>query len=89
MTKQKSTSPNIFSIPVPTELESYAASAITRLGYIFPATYFSLNQATIDVETSDDPILIRRDVLHAIYRERIRSETEDIRSSLIRALVSK
>ena len=68
----------------------YVSSAITRLGYVYPAYRFSAETGGISVSGAlpDDPSDLRRDVLHMLYRERIFKETLPLRRRLLEALNS-
>lgn len=77
------------TIPVSEVLRPYAELAVARLGYLYPKMIFSYRELSVVVssEAAIDEIKIRRDVLYALYREKIYAETLSMRQSLI-ALVS-
>lgn len=77
------------TIPVSEVLRPYAELAVTRLGYLYPKMIFSYRELNVVVSSDADidETKIRRDVLYALYREKIYSETLSMRQSLI-AMVS-
>jgi hypothetical protein len=72
-------------IPVSEVLQQHAEHAVVRLGYLYPKISFSCQVHTILVssETEIDEIKIRRDVLYALYREKIYAETLSMRQALV------
>ena len=70
-------------------LRPHAELATARLGYLYPKMTFSHKAGTIVVsnDTEIHEIKIRRDVLYALYREKIYAETLSMRQSLV-AMVS-
>jgi hypothetical protein len=72
-------------IPVSEVLRPYADLATVRLGYLYPKISFSCQVETILVssKTEIDEIKIRRDVLYALYREKIYAETLSMRQALV------
>lgn len=74
-----------FVIPISEVLHPYGELAVIRLGYRFPKITFSYQAHTVLVssETEIDQEKIRRDVLYAVYREKIYAETLAMRQSLV------
>jgi hypothetical protein len=63
----------------------FAGAAITRLGYLYPRIVFGYAGNAISAvgEADVGEQKIRKDVLYAVYREKIYAETLDMRRSLI------
>ncbi|TFF19862.1 hypothetical protein E3C22_19550 [Jiella endophytica] len=71
-------------------LSDFAGAAVTRLGYLHPRATFNVRDHVIVVEGAiGDAPTMRRDVLHALYRERISDRGEDLRTRLIEGLLSR
>jgi hypothetical protein len=66
-------------------LRPYAELATVRLGYLYPKMSFSCQVHTILIssETEIDEITTRRDILYALYREKIYAETLSMRQALV------
>jgi hypothetical protein len=77
------------SIPVSEVLRPFAELVVARLGYLYPKMIFSYQAPAILVSSDSeiDELKIRRDVLYALYREKIYAETLSMRQSLV-AMVS-
>jgi hypothetical protein len=77
------------TIPVSDVLLPYTELTTVRLGYLYPKVTFTRQAQTIiaSSDTEIDEIKIRRDVLYALYREKIYAETLSMRQSLV-AMVS-
>lgn len=72
-------------IQVPQPLRRHAEMAIVRLGYLYPRHEFSVEDGVLHVRGHGDadPATIRREVLHAVYREKIYDETLPLRQTLL------
>lgn len=78
------------AISVEPEMFPYLAAAATRVGYLRP---------DLDIRISEQGFLVRsgrgvfeevkRELLHAVYREKIRSESAELRSQLLGHLLSR
>ena len=77
-------------ITVSEVLRPFAQLAVTRLGYLYPKMIFSNQEHTIlvsgDIEI--EIIQIRRDVLYALYREKIYAESLSMRIALLNVVSS-
>ena len=64
-------------------------SAATRLGYLYPKLCFEVTAAGMEVSGEFDESILRREILHAVYRERIFAETLPLRRTLIDGLLAR
>jgi len=73
------------AIPVIEVLRPVAELALVRLGYLNPKLTFKYLEHSIVVSSLDvmDEAQIRRDVLYALYREKIYAETLPMRKALV------
>lgn len=77
-------------INTPDELSDYVAEAVVRLGYLFPDLIFKSCDSGIQVEGAvSDETKLRRDVLYAVYRQKIFITTLPLRTSLVRLLAGR
>jgi len=71
-------------------LMGYASAALVRLGYLYPDAVFQAGEAAVIVTGCiTDISVMRREVLHATYRERIYAETLPLRRSLLDGLLAR
>jgi hypothetical protein len=71
------------SFPIEEPMAEFAAIAITRLSYLFPAIRFSKSDSAIVAESDDKlPATIGQEIAYALYREKIYCNTLEIRRSL-------
>lgn len=80
------------TLHVPTDpgFQAVLGAAVVRLGYLYPGvTFVTEGEATIsatwDPPDAFEPEVLRRDILHAVYRERIYRETLPVREALYRS----
>lgn len=65
----------------------YVRAALMRLGYLHPEWSIEFSPAQIEVAgATESAEQVRREVHYAIYREKILSETMDMRRSLLEAV---
>lgn len=78
-------------IEIPPELIKPAEAAIVRLGYLYPSLNFQLADEGIRVAGAlpADISTLRKDALHAVYREKIYAETLAMRTAFISAMTRK
>jgi hypothetical protein len=69
---------------------SLASTVLVRLCYLYPHLKFSyqLNAIRVEGVQPSDEIQVKRDISHALYREKIYEETLPLRTALIQ-MVSK
>lgn len=78
------------AIKVPNEFQPYAEAASMRMRYVFPNWEVVVESSTIrlgNVEP-DTEADARREVVFALYRERIRSEGAPLRELLLRSVMA-
>ena len=75
-----------FTIDLSPEVSPYAASAIARLRYLRPGWTFVERDGAIEVEADASSQDVGREVFHAIYREKIYTETLPLRRDLFAML---
>jgi hypothetical protein len=64
------------------------SAAATRLGYAHPSLRFVADADVIAVTgLIEDEIVLRREVLHAVYREHVLHQTLPLRRSLLDGLL--
>lgn len=75
---------------VPDIFSKYIDAAVVRVGYLHPDVEFSREGNSIRVasSTGNEVDSIRRDVLYAVYREKIFADTLSMRTALL-GMVSK
>lgn len=79
------------AIDIPEAMRGYIDAAITRVGYVQVRWVISrvenriVVRSTADASESD----IRREVLYAVYREKILSETMDMRRALLETVTRR
>ncbi len=78
-------------IGIPGELRSAVELAVVRLGYLYPALTFHVENEGIQVEGTlpDDASILRRDALYAVYREKIYADTLEMRSTFLSAVTRR
>jgi hypothetical protein len=67
----------------------HLASATTRLGYLYPDLVFTVIDEGVAVTGEGEESILRREVLHAVYREKIFAETLPLRRTLIDGLLAR
>jgi hypothetical protein len=67
----------------------HLASATTRLGYLYPDLVFTIIDEGVAVTGDGEESVLRREVLHAVYREKIFAETLPLRRTLIDGLLAR
>ncbi|MBS1164334.1 MAG: hypothetical protein H6R00_359 [Proteobacteria bacterium] len=73
-------------VEVAEDLRPFAATALSRLGYLHPNWRLRIEASTIiaDVADAESVETIVREIRYALYREKILTETMDMRRSLLR-----
>lgn len=79
-------SPSTHQLEVAESLWPFVATAINRLGYLHPNWSLQLEASAIIVEALGDESgeLVAREIRYALYREKILTETMDMRRDLLR-----
>lgn len=77
-----------FVIPLTKAMVPHAETAITRLGYLYPTLQFAIANDGIEIAgNSEQPTdHLRREVMYAVYREKILADTLPLRSALLAAV---
>jgi hypothetical protein len=85
------TGPGNLEITFPARFHEHAEAALFKLQVRYPAIKFSLGRASIDVSLPGaiDAQALRREVLHAIYAEKIYAETLPMRQALVAAVTAR
>ena len=79
---------NEITIEIPKNFEKYVDSAIVRASYLFPDVQICKSgelvsvQSTVASTQKIDWSKLRQDFLHILYRERIYTETLEIRKTI-------
>ena len=77
-------------IAVDPSLAEFVPAALARLGYLFPAIAFAAADGRILITGKGlDETSLRREILHALYRERILERTLPLRQALIEGLLAR
>lgn len=80
-----------FAIDVPEQFSEHIDAVVVRVGYLYPN--IQLKQCGRGIHVSDvlesEIEIIKRDILYALYREKIYSDTIEMRDSLLRAVIKK
>lgn len=71
---------------VPSEYAKYVDSAVMRLSYLRSQWSFVVCDGIIEVHAKAPPEDVVREVMHAIYREKIYAETLPLRRELLTML---
>lgn len=89
-TSPRTIPPDELIIEVPEVFVTYIDAVIVRLGYLKPDLQLFAHNGTIrsPLANTADAEKIKREVMHMIYRERIYSETLELRQTLLKVLVS-
>ena len=79
------------SIEIPSALEMFAETALTRLGYLHPDVQWNWDgrASRITAEFNADRTAaetLRKEALFQLYRERVFTETAELRSRLYQAV---
>lgn len=80
-----------FVVDIPPRLRGYLDITLVRLQIIFPECRFSEADCAILVRGPKGPSedLLRKAVLHTIYREKIYAETRGMRQALVEAVTAR
>jgi hypothetical protein len=74
-------------VSIPPDFERYVEAAVLRFSYLKPAATVEHGGSTVTLsDDRTDAAVLRRDFLHLVYRERIYSETLELRKELHRSL---
>lgn len=78
-------------IDIPQSMQDYADAAVVRVGYARTTWVISRHDRAIVVRAPADAGAseIRREVLYAVYREKILSETMDMRRALLETVTRR
>lgn len=78
-------------VDVSPQFEKHANSAMLRLQALYPTCQFTWRDGGISIRGSIDLTeeRFRKDVLHAVYREKIYAETLTMRQALVAAVTSR
>lgn len=76
-------------VNIPDEMKPYLGAAIARVGYLHPDWTALASDAGARLEIADEESAAqaRREVLYAVYREKILSQTMEMRRALLRAVL--
>jgi hypothetical protein len=79
------------TIEIPQDFQRFVEGALFRLQAQYPSLRFSASGQGVEVEELPPDRLddLRKNVLHAVYREKIYSETLPLRHALIRAVTAR
>ncbi|WP_112098756.1 hypothetical protein [Mesorhizobium hawassense] len=79
------------AIEIPQDFQCFVEGALIRLQVQYPSLRFSASSHGVEVEELPPDRLddLRKNVLHAIYREKIYSETLPLRHALIGAVTAR
>ena len=77
-----------FDLQIEDVFVPYAPAAATRTAYLHPSIQISVEEAVFRIRTPPDvdPSVVTRDLLHAVYREKIASDTAHLRARLFEVL---
>lgn len=78
-----------FLVAVEAQLLPHLPAAATRLGYLYPELVFETVPEGMAITGSLDISVVRRELLHQVYRERIFAETLPLRRTLIDGLLAR
>ncbi|TIL81706.1 MAG: hypothetical protein E5Y89_07580 [Mesorhizobium sp.] len=91
MTKLPNTTEAKFVVEIPPQFEKYADAAMLRLQALYPNCRLSRKRGVISITSSrgvaEDQL--RKDILHAVYREKIYAETLVMRQALVAAVTDR
>lgn len=78
-------------IDIDCSLRTYAEAATVRLGYLYPELNFICSDGGVEVSglLPENTTLLKRDVLHSIYREKIYNDTLPMRTAFLNAVTRK
>ncbi|MES0881798.1 hypothetical protein [Roseibium sp. SCP14] len=73
-----------YRLEISVELRPFLNSAITRIGYLFPAAQINPRESHLDIAlpAQIDFESLKKQLLYTIYREKIREEGKDSRQAL-------
>lgn len=83
--------PHSLVVELDSSFAQFAPSAVLRLSYILPNLNFKASGAAVSVEGDlpEDLGALRRDILHAVYREKIYTETLPMRTAFFDAVTRR
>ncbi|WP_095081609.1 hypothetical protein [Mesorhizobium sophorae] len=91
MTKFPKATESEFVVEIPPQFEKYADAAMLRVQALYPNCRLAWKGGTISIGSSggiaEDQL--RKDILHAVYREKIYAETLFTREALVAAVTSR
>ncbi|TPL51528.1 hypothetical protein [Mesorhizobium sp. B2-4-6] len=91
MTKLRNAIEAEFVVDIPPQFEKHADAAMLRLQALYPNCRLVWKGDTISIGSSggiaEDQL--RKDILHAVYREKIYAETLVTREALVAAVTSR
>ena len=82
---------HVVRVDIPSGFQEIAETALLRLGYLYPAAIFTIVDGVIaaSVDTGADFKVLEREIRYALYRERIYTQTLDLRQALIDAVTRR
>lgn len=85
------TGPGALSIEFPARFRQYAEAALLRLQVRYPDVVFLLGESKIEATPENESGVagLRRDILHAIYAEKVYTETLPMRQALLMAVMAR
>ncbi|TIS92002.1 hypothetical protein [Mesorhizobium sp.] len=91
MTKLPDATEGELVVEVPPQFEKYTDAAMLRLQALYPACRLARQSGGISLSSSGGVAAdqFRKDVLHAVYREKIYSETLTMRQALVAAVTAR
>ncbi len=75
-------------IKIPSKFESFLETAILRFQYLYPELEVTLSGLQVNIKNTKTHSLhsLKKELLHLIYKEKIYSETLDIRTAIYRGI---
>lgn len=75
-------------IEIPSKFESFLETAILRFQYLYPELEVTLSGLQVNIKNTKTHSLqnLKKELLHLIYKEKIYSETLDIRTAIYRGI---
>jgi hypothetical protein len=91
MTKFPNATESAFVVEIPPQFEKYADAAMLRLQALYPNCRLSGKGGTISIGSSGGIAeeQLRKDILYAVYREKIYAETLVTRQALVAAVTGR
>lgn len=77
-----------FVIDIPSKFESFLDTAILRFQYLYPELELAIIGLRVNIRTPQPHSLssLKKELLHLLYKEKIYSETLEIRKALYRGI---